>query len=375
MRSERRFGDRRREERRASDVRLADFTVPQLRKALLTAALLLTVGGLLLYMLRDLIVAVITGVVAGTYLFPLYRWLAGRLGRARLSAIITIVGFAVPLMAVLAYSWIEISDAAEYLDANRGAVVARLNAALQEFPVTRGTALEEDLSRFVGATADQTRVIVEEVEEGLDLLVVSIAVFLFTVFYLLTDHDRIHAYVRGKIPWRYGRLAGEVGRSVRAVVYGALYATVLTQLMKSGIVLTMNLAWDVPLALVLAIASFFLGFFPIIGSWVVYVPVAVYLMVFEANVAGGVAMLFIGFFVNTLFISLYLRPKIAAEEARVLNFYWMFLALVTGVYTFGLIGIIIGPVLIAVLKAVFDTVMDGVRPVGRPVAGTDPRLG
>jgi predicted PurR-regulated permease PerM len=33
----------------------------------------------------------------------------------------------------------------------------------------------------------------------------------------------------------------------------------------------------------------------------------------------------------------------------------MFIALVTGVFTFGLIGIIIGPVLIAVLKAILDT--------------------
>ena len=36
--------------------------------------------------------------------------------------------------------------------------------------------------------------------------------------------------------------------------------------------------------------------------------------------------------VNTVFISTYLRPKIAADRSRVLNFYWMFVALVTGVY-------------------------------------------
>jgi len=40
----------------------------------------------------------------------------------------------------------------------------------------------------------------------------------------------------------------------------------------------------------------------------------------------------------------------------VLNFYWMFVALVTGVYTFGLAGILIGPILIGLLKAVVDTV-------------------
>jgi predicted PurR-regulated permease PerM len=67
-------------------------------------------------------------------------------------------------------------------------------------------------------------------------------------------------------------------------------------------------------------------------------------------------MLLVGLFVNTLFISMYLRPKLAADRSRVLNFYWMLVALVTGVYTFGLAGILIGPVLIGMLKAIFDTV-------------------
>ena len=39
-----------------------------------------------------------------------------------------------------------------------------------------------------------------------------------------------------------------------------------------------------------------------------------------------------------------------------LNFYWMFVGLVTGVYTFGLAGILLGPILIGLLKAVIDTV-------------------
>jgi predicted PurR-regulated permease PerM len=70
-------------------------------------------------------------------------------------------------------------------------------------------------------------------------------------------------------------------------------------------------------------------------------------------------MLVIGFGVNTLFISMYLRPKLAADRSRVLNFYWMLVGLVTGVYTFGLSGILLGPILIGLLKAVIDTVTAG----------------
>ena len=48
--------------------------------------------------------------------------------------------------------------------------------------------------------------------------------------------------------------------------------------------------------------------------------------------------------------------RIRIGMPRVLNFYWMFIGLVTGVYTFGIVGILLGPIVIGLLKAVFDTV-------------------
>jgi predicted PurR-regulated permease PerM len=348
--------DRRRDDRRSSFVRLADYTIPEVRKAVITTALLVGILLLFLYMIHEVIVAIVTGVVLAVYMIPFQLWAERRLRNKALTAVVTILVVIVPLVAVLTYSWIEISGAAQYLNENRAEVAAEMTAGIQRLPLGERLEVRDDMPRWVAAAANRSAAIVEEVQETLDILVLSIAVFLFTTFYILTDHFRIKAYIRGKVPGRYRGLARRVTGSMRQVAYGALYATFLTQLLKAGIVLAMNLLFDVPLAVVLAIAAFFIGFLPVVGSWSVYVPVAIYLMVFRDQVVGGVAMLLIGLLVNTVFISLYLRPKIAAEKSQVLNFYWMFIALVTGVYTFGLIGIIIGPILIGVLKAVFESV-------------------
>jgi predicted PurR-regulated permease PerM len=143
---------------------------------------------------------------------------------------------------------------------------------------------------------------------------------------------------------------------VRGVLYGAIYSTFLTQAIKSVIILIMNLVFHVPLAGVLAILSFIIGFFPIVGSWSVYLPVACWLAIFRDAPGQGLIMIVIGFFVNTIYISTFLRPKIAAERSKVLNFYWMLVGLVTGVYTFGLVGILLGPIVIGLLKAILDTI-------------------
>ena len=54
--------------------------------------------------------------------------------------------------------------------------------------------------------------------------------------------------------------------------------------------------------------------------------------------------------------SVLLRPKIAAQKSKVLNFYWMVVGLVTGVYTFGIVGVLLGPMVIGLLKAIVVTI-------------------
>lgn len=349
-------GERRRDDRRSAFVRLADYTIPELRKALLTTLLLGGILALFLYMVHDVMVAIIVGVVMAIYLIPFHLRVERRLKSRSLTAILVIVVVIVPLVAILAYSWVEISDTAEYLNDNREAVADEIARAVQRLPYGERLEVRGDMPRWVAGAANRSTQIVEALQETLDIVVLSIAVFLFTAFYILTDHERIARYIQDKIPGRYRPLAGDITENVRSVTYGALYATFLTQILKSIIVLAMNLIWDVPLAVVLAIASFFIGFLPIVGSWSVYVPVAAYVVVFQDNLIGGLLMLFIGLVINTGLITLYLRPRIAATKSRVLNFYWMFIALITGVYTFGLVGIIIGPILIGLLKAVFESV-------------------
>jgi len=104
------------------------------------------------------------------------------------------------------------------------------------------------------------------------------------------------------------------------------------------------------------ILSFIIGFFPVVGSWSVYVPVGLWLLVFRDAPVQAIGLIVFGLLVNTMYISTYLRPKIAAEKSKVLNFYWMLVGLVTGVYTFGLVGVLLGPIVIGLLKAIIDTI-------------------
>jgi predicted PurR-regulated permease PerM len=347
--------ERRRIERRGNS-RVGDLTLPEVRRILITTLLGAIVLGLFFWMVKAVVVAAILGLIIGFYIRPLHLRLLPKLGNANLSAIVTLLLVILPVLLVLAYSYSEMADVVSYAATHQDEIVTKVDAAMKRVPFLKDARFSSSLGNMVvSATAYGTR-LPAILKAAVKDFSISATIFLFTAFYILIEADKVGTYIAGKIPPRYAELRGALERNVRGVLYGAIYSTLLTQTMKSLIILFMNLAFRVPLAGALAVISFIIGFFPIVGSWSVYVPVAIWLVIFRDSVGSAIAMVVIGTLVNTVFISTYLRPKIAAERSKVLNFYWMFVALITGVYTFGLAGILLGPILIGLLKAVIDTV-------------------
>ncbi|MEP6690674.1 MAG: AI-2E family transporter [Gemmatimonadaceae bacterium] len=347
--------ERRRVERRSLG-RVADLTLPEFRRIVLTSTLFVLVLGLFLWMVKTVVVASVLAVIVAFYLRPLYERICDVVKARTPASLITLMILLVPLIIVSLYSWRELRHATHYLQDHQEEVVTRIDAAVHRIPMAKGETFTEQIRNAVLVATGYGAHVVTALRATMGQLAVAVAIFFFTVWYVLVDGEAIIVYVRSKIAPRYSELTAALETNVRGVLYGAVYATLVTQTVKSIVILMMNLAFQVPLAVVLAIASFVIGFFPIVGSWSVYVPVAMWLVIFRDAWVSALIMLAIGFIGNTMFISMYVRPKLAAEKSRVLNFYWMFVALVTGVYTFGLVGILLGPIIIGLLKAVLDTV-------------------
>jgi predicted PurR-regulated permease PerM len=346
--------DRRRVDRRM-DARIADLSLPEFRRIAITSLLSAVVLVLFLWMVRTVIIAAILAVVIAAYSRPLYARLLRATGRPAVAATLTLVCIILPVLGALAYSYWEILGVVQYLEVHQEEVSQQIDAAVHRLVFLENADTGAIIRRWVGRVSNYGASIPGELSEALVEFSVSTTIFLFTAFYAFTAGASVAAYVRATIPPRYAELTRALEGNVRGVLYGAIYATLLTQTIKSVVILAMNLAFDVPLAAVLAVISFVIGFFPIVGSWSVYLPVAAWLLVFRDARVAAALMVVGGLLFNTVFVSMYLRPKLAAERSRVLNFYWMFVGLVTGVYTFGLAGILLGPILIGLLKAIVDT--------------------
>ena len=336
---------------------LAEVPARSVRRGIVTAVLLTVVLVLFTVMVSRVLLAAFLGVVVGIYLRPVYCWLAERLDRKAPAAILTLLLLIVPALAALVYGYIEVRDAAVYLSENAASVAAQIQEAIATLPLVGGD-VQGSVESGLRRVAEYGTGVPAGVQGAIGDLSVAAAVFLFTAFYVLTQAETIIGYVRDKVPPRYAALTERVERNARGVLYGAIFATVVTQTIKALWILTLMLVFGVPIPFTLALIAFVIGFFPVVGSWTVYLPAAGYLLVFQDAPLKALALVVVAFVVSTPVLSFYVRPKLAADRSEVLDFYWMFLALIAGVYTFGIPGIVLGPLVVGLLKAFVDILTD-----------------
>jgi len=340
---------------------LSELTVSDAKRILVygsALALALVLFGMLV---GKVMVALLLGVVAGVYLLPVQEWLERHLRARAGSALITIALIVVPLVGLTLYAWLEMSSYSNLIHGKeRAELINSISNSLSRYlPVARVNArfgLEVAFAEAVTRSAEAT----QELRSRAAYLLASTALFFFTVFYVLTQRVRLTAYIKVRVPGEYLPLYEKLAENIGGALRGALRAVLIDQTLKALVIVVLNLIFDVPLAVVLGLVTFLVGFFPLLGEWAVYVPISIYLLVFRNDPVSASIYLGAGILM-TLGSSLLLRPKLASSGAGRFNFYWMLLGLVAGVYMFGIPGIVLGPAILGFVKAVADTIFGDIR--------------
>lgn len=339
---------------------LADLTIGDAKRIVVYGIMVALAVVLFAMLVGHVMETLLLGVVAAVYLLPVQEWLEKHLRARAGSALISIALIVIPLVMLTGYAWYELSSYSNLVTERRDDVIKSISNSLEYYlPGIRESArswLQAAFGEAVTRSADA----IKSLRERSALLLSSLAVFFFTVFYVLTERTRIAAYIKVRVPGGYLPLYEKLTINIGGALRGALRAVFIDQSLKAVVILILNVVFDIPLGVVLAIVTFLIGFFPLVGEWAVYVPVAIYLIVFRGEGASGLIYLVIGL-VMTLGSSLILRPKLASKGAKRFSFYWMFLSLVAGVYVFGIPGIVLGPAILGFVKAVSDTLFGDIR--------------
>lgn len=316
-------------------------------KKFLIPVVILLMGVLSFLIIKPIITAVILGLLLAYMFTPFYRSLNKRVGSKNISATMIILLIAIvlilPLILMLPSFTKQLFSVYESL---QGLDVSGL--ILQIFPTlanTPGVSTEiiSAASHFNSNLSSLILTIFQNTLLNLPSIVFAILILLFTFFFALREGDNIWNYFTTIFPFPreyHDRFYQRFSQVTDSVIYGHLIIG-LAQGLISGIGYYM---FGIPNALLLTILTTIVGVIPVIGPWLVWIPVDVFLFATGNSIAGMQLLIYGLFLIN--WIDTIARPVVVAQRAE-MNSALALIGVIGGTYAFGAIGFLLGPLILA----------------------------
>ncbi|WP_137939033.1 AI-2E family transporter [Chitinivorax sp. B] len=175
------------------------------------------------------------------------------------------------------------------------------------------------------------------------LFLLDLLVTLFALYFCLRDGPRLADYVRRLMPFsniRRDRLLGQT----RNLIFASVTTSLLVALVQGTLGGIIFFALGINGALFWGLVMTFLALLPAIGTALVWLPTALWLMA-TGEIVSGIVLLGLGFGVIGMVDNL-LRPILMSGHSE-MNELLMFISILGGIAVFGFLGVVLGPVLMA----------------------------
>jgi predicted PurR-regulated permease PerM len=331
---------------------------------------LLAATGLALYlcwqMLQPFLDVLLWAMVLAIAFRPLQVHLVQRTGRPVLSAFLSCVVVVVVLVLPFAFLLLILANELSGLTKTLPADAAKFFAAdapwLQrvqpwidpyvKFDLLRSQQFYDDrLKEILATLSGWTLGLLGNLIEAL----VKVLLVLFTLFYLFLDGPQLVEALRRQLPLDPEQSEAIVRRTCE-VIDASLYGVLAIAMIQGTLGGLTFWALGVPSPALWGLVMTITALIPLIGTPVVWIPVAIYLFVMDQWVKAVILLAFGGLVISQ--IDNFLRPRLVGRRAR-LHALVIFFAVLGGLRLFGFLGLFLGPVIVAITQALLDVLRLG----------------
>jgi predicted PurR-regulated permease PerM len=313
-------------------------------------------------MLRPFLGVLAWAVVLVIVFYPVHKNIASRIRRrswsALVSCVLVVLVVVLPLAVLVAAVIQELTKVVPNLPANLSQVFSQQPAILGRLSQWVQARFGLDILGFQDFFIQQLR----NVSEGLlgasfSLVgnvvssIVKAFFVIFTMYYLFRDADKIVNKLPDALPLDREQSEALIFRThqvVSASVYGVVTIAALQGLLG-------GLAYwilGIPSPILWAVLTAFVCMIPIAGSFLVWAPLAIYLIATGHWTKAVLLVIWGALAIST--IDNLLRPKLVGTQTR-LHELFIFFSVLGGISVFGLLGIVLGPVVLAITLGLLQT--------------------
>jgi predicted PurR-regulated permease PerM len=207
------------------------------------------------------------------------------------------------------------------------------------------------LNSFVGKITSSFFSRLTEIALSSPTILLHLLIVLFVFFFGLRDGEEFVAYIQSISPLSK-ESEKKVFQQFKDVTYSVIYGNIIVGIihgLAAGIALFIL---GIPNAMVLTLLAIFFSIIPLLGPWLVWVPVDIYLFTVGRTTA-AFSLLIYGL-IAISWIDNIIRPLIVSRRTKI-NSAVVLVSMIGGLLVFGVLGLILGPLIISYLILLIET--------------------
>lgn len=174
-------------------------------------------------------------------------------------------------------------------------------------------------------------------------------VIIFIFFFALKDGKEFINYIKSLLPFSK-EIQEKIFTYSKEITNSVIYGQIVIGILQGVIVGIGFLIFGVPNALFLTLLALLAGIFPIIGTAIIWLPLAIYLLI-SGSMFSAIGISIFGLISNT--IDNFIRPVIVSRKTN-LKASVVFVGMIGGLFLFGILGFIIGPLILSYLLILLE---------------------
>lgn len=213
------------------------------------------------------------------------------------------------------------------------------------------------INKFVGiynyTIAKATEVISNKLTEmafNIPIIALEVVMIMILVFFGLRDWDLLMKYIKSFSPFK-AEIEAKFIERIEAITASVIWGFIGLGVIEGLLTGVGFLIFGVKNTLILTIVAILFAILPIIGSWIVWVPVSLNLLI-TGNISSGIGLivycLFIIIMIEPIFRPLFIKKKVGMPSSIAL------VSMIGGWLTIGLVGFFVGPLIVGYLLLLLE---------------------
>jgi len=324
----------------------------KLIKEISAIALILIFGILVFFAVKPILFAIIWGMIIAYVFMPVYKrtlsYVKNEYAAAALTLLVAIIIILIPFWIIIPLAVQQIFEVYKFSQAlNFNDIISTVFPSASQVFAAQATAV---FNTIIGKITSYVLNMLVELSLNLPLLLLDLIIVALVFFFTLKDSSKLKEFIKSISPLNISN-EKMVAKQFKDVTYSTIFGRFVVGIVQGLLSGLGFLVFGIDNALILTMLAVFLAVLPMLGVYLIWIPIAIYLF------ASGNIIIAIVFVLYNLVIVSNIDNVLMAyivSKKTALSPIFALISSIGGLFLFGLIGLILGPLIFAYFIILVD---------------------